>query len=437
MLGTDDRPVLHTKQARGNRLDVSRVVSFIKDCQLDGGPRYAMYPGGGESLYGSCFALMTLHYVGEAQSIPVGERSGWAEYIQSFQSKLSGWFVGPEAQEEYIGDPNKFSLSHILMHLTVHAIPALAILGARPRLRFVEARRFVDKDYLNSWLELRDWRDAWLEGNNLLFVLQLLCYLRDVEDSPAAGKAAQDCFDWLDARIDPKTGLWGTNGHCSSFVAACGAYHQLLAYYHERRPLHHNMRLVDTVLALQHRDGGFSPRGGGGACEDVDAIDILVNCYKLHDYRRRDIRAALRMAVPPLLAMQCGDGGFLYRWNEPFDIMTISATSAPANVSNLFATWFRVHTLALISEIADVGVLRIWNFNPVLSMGWHVKSDRRPQTVNQRARDRLRACSRRARLRLQWARARAVEYLGANCPMALGTLRWMKRRCTRAKAGAP
>ncbi|MEZ4681893.1 MAG: hypothetical protein R2932_47560 [Caldilineaceae bacterium] len=105
-------------------------------------------------------------------------------------------------------------------------------------------------------------RCVWLEGNNLLFVGQLLVFLRDIEENKQAQLALDFYFDWLDSQVDPQTGLWGTNGYCSPFVAMCGGYHQLLVYYYEHRPVLRIEQLIDTVLALQHIDGGFSPKGG-------------------------------------------------------------------------------------------------------------------------------------------------------------------------------
>jgi hypothetical protein len=153
----------------------------------------------------------------------------------------------------------------------------------------------------------------------------------------------------------------------------CGGYHQLLLYYHENEDIHHKERLIDTVLSLQHPDGGFQPRGGGGACEDVDAVDILVNMYKRTLYRRTDTRIALRKAMRSILSCRVDDGGFVYRVGEPFVHMGIRKTRSPKDRSNMFATWFRVHTLALIGEIlTDHPVSRVgWKFNGRCSMGWH------------------------------------------------------------------
>ena len=153
----------------------------------------------------------------------------------------------------------------------------------------------------------------------------------------------------------------------------CGGYHQLLVYYHENRAVRYPKALVDTALALQHLDGGFSPSGGGGACEDVDAVDILVNLYKLHDYRRADIRYALRRCLRLINSIQQPDGGYPYKLNQVQSHMGIPDTQAGKNVSTTFATWFRVHTLALMAEILtdEPSLQQAFYFNRQLSMGWH------------------------------------------------------------------
>jgi hypothetical protein len=147
----------------------------------------------------------------------------------------------------------------------------------------------------------------------------------------------------------------------------------LLVYYHENHPIRNLRGLVDTVLELQHPDGGFNPRGNGGACEDVDSVDILVNLYKRSDYRRAEIRCALRQCLRHILALQNPDGGFPYNRDCPQSHMDVPGTQAPPNQSIMFATWFRVHTLALTAEIlTDEPELQFpFQFTKNLSMGWH------------------------------------------------------------------
>jgi hypothetical protein len=132
--------------------------------------------------------------------------------------------------------------------------------------------------------------------------------------------------------------------------------------------------LTDTVLGLQSLDGSFDPAGNGGACEDVDSVDILVNLYKRGAYKHPEIRNALRRCANHILKTQNEDGGFPYRRNSVQSHMGIPGTAAPANVSTTFATWFRIHTLALCAEIipeypAFAGTN--FGFSKSLSMGWH------------------------------------------------------------------
>jgi hypothetical protein len=346
-----------------------KVIDFIKSMGTGRPGEYRSCPGGDVTLYASCFAVMTLHYLGQLKEIKTEEREMWAKYIQGWQDPETGYFVGPEIVKEELTSPIH-DYEHVSMHLAGHVLPALALLGKSPLhpLRF--AWPFLEKAKLLEWLARRNWKRAWLEGNNLLFIGQFLIHLRDVDRKREAGEALNLLFDWLDKRVDPSTGLWGTNGFCPPFEAMCGGYHQLLLYYYENRPVLNKSRLVDTVLALQHADGGFSPNGGGGACEDTDAADILVNMYKQSEYRRADIRAALERLLESIKGKQRPDGGFVYRVNEPFTHLGVLKTKSPANTSNMFATWFRIHTIALINEI--LGKLD-WNFgfNNVCSMGWH------------------------------------------------------------------
>jgi hypothetical protein len=317
---------------------------------------------------------MLFYYFCLIENFNEKERKEWIDYINAWQDPKTGLFIGPELDKRDLKS-NLHSFEHLAMHLTAHALPALRILRGKPKYDLTYAHRFLDVKYLDKWLSRRDWKQAWLEGNNLLFVGQFLIFLRDIESIQEAQTSINYYFDWLNKEQDPKTGLWGTNGHCPHDVALYGGYHQLLVYYYEKRPIRFRERLVDVALSLQHADGGFALFGGGGACEDVDAVDILVNMYKMNKYRRADIRCALRLALNHILNMQMDDGGFVYRINEPFIHMGINKTASNANQSNMFSTWFRIHTLCLISEILnnEKSLDYNWGFNDVCSMGWHEK----------------------------------------------------------------
>ena len=346
---------------------VIRFLESIQDPECGAAPSVK---DGALTLYGTCYSLLAMYYLGKS-IIPTAEARN---FVMAAQSPESGFFIGPELLGFEMRPGFIHTREHLVLHQTCAVLPFCQEFSILPA-SLSEAHQFCDLTRLRQWMNERDFKFAWFEGNNILFIGQLLVYLRDVEKKPGAVEALKQWFDWLDRSADPITGLWGTNGLCTPMEAVYGGYHQLLVYYYENHPLPNAYGLVDTVLALQHDDGGFNPNGNSGACEDVDAVDILVNCYKRIDYRRTEIRHALRRCLVHILSTQNPDGGFPYNRNQEQSHMGIPATEAAPNVSCTFPTWFRIHTLALIAEVlpndpAFSGVT--FRFNKALSMGWHV-----------------------------------------------------------------
>ncbi len=342
---------------------------FVLSLGVEGGASRSV-PGGPATLYGTGYGLLARHYLGEDVSLSEATR----EFIQNGQEADTGWFAGPELRGFQPPPGARHDREHLLMHLTCAILPVCRQFAVPLRQPLTAAARFCDLDFLRAWLDARDFRCAWLEGNNLLFVGQLLVHLRDAGGDPRAAAALAVWFDWLERHLDPRTSLWGTDGACGPAEAVYGGYHQLLIYHYERRPVRNPHGLIDVVLALQHADGGFLPQGNAGACEDVDAVDILVNLYKQTDHRRREVRMALRKCADHVWAQQNPDGGFPYTRNRPQHHMGVPGTVAPPNVSAMFPTWFRIHTLALMAEVLtdDPRLAAVpFRFSETPSMGWH------------------------------------------------------------------
>ncbi|MDZ4404498.1 prenyltransferase/squalene oxidase repeat-containing protein [Prosthecobacter sp.] len=350
------------------------AAGFFRSLLSQGEGLASSKPGGPITLYGTCYAILGLHFLGEDEPVMDNVR----RFVTSAQDSESGLLIGPELVGFEAAPGVMHDRGHLLMHLTCSVLPFCQQFSIQLKHPIFEAHKFCDQSYLEQWMKSRNWRHAWFEGNNILFVGQLLVYLRDTEMHPGAGAALDSWFQWLDRTMDPATGLWGTNGFCSPMEAVYGGYHQLLVYYHQNHLLPHIRGLVDTVLKLQHYDGGFNPNGNAGACEDVDSVDILIHCYKRLDYRRAEIRHALRRCLRHILATQNPDGGFPYSRDWPQTHMGIPGTDAAPNVSCSFPTWFRIHTLALIAEVlpgepALHGVP--FRFSNALGMGWHQSPD--------------------------------------------------------------
>jgi len=348
---------------------VAPAVNFLRSLSdpSTGGARSV--PNGPLTLYGTCYSQLGRYYLGD-------DRANFDEakrFVLSCQDEKTGLLIGPELANapDMLG---RYDKEHLLLHLTCTAVAACQTFDVPLQYPIRDAYRFCELNYLSDWLNRRDLKDPWFEGNNILFVGQLLVYLRDVERHTPAQAALELWFEWLDNNIDPTTNVWGTDRGGKVAEAVYGGYHQLLFYYHEDKPIRNPRGLIDTVLGLQHRDGGFNTFGNAGACEDVDSVDILVNLYKRFDYRRAEIRYRLKRCVHHILTSQNVDGGFSYRRRSPFSHMEIPDTYTDADVSSAFPTWFRIHTLALCAEIIpDHPALRDvkFNFSKTLSMGWH------------------------------------------------------------------
>jgi hypothetical protein len=383
-------------------------------------------PGGSVTLYGTCYALLARFYLGD--DTPLTEPV--VRFIANCQDAETGLTIGPELKNFTAAPGAMHDREHLLLHLTCAAIPVCRQFGIQLPHPVRDAHRFCDENHLQDWLDKRKLKNAWFEGNNILFVGQLLVYLRDVEKHPGAQRALDLWFRWLDENIDSKTSLWGTDGHCPAMEAVYGSYHQLLVYYHENHPIRNPAGLVDTVLSLQHLDGGFNPGGNGGACEDVDCVDILVNLYKRNDYRRAEIRCALRRCLWHIMALQNPDGGFPYNRDCPQSHMGIPGTDAAPNQSTTFATWFRVHTLALIAEIlTDEPELQFdFRFTNNLSMGWHRAWDKNFQRLTQMD------CQSEKGFESAWRRRQVVRQIKTYCASALKVRRLagrLKRKVLR------
>ncbi len=349
---------------------IGRLNEFVLSCKSKDSPYYSSVPNGEGNLYATCYAVSIFHYIGEE----LDDIEEISENILNCQESKTGNFIGPELENFIPKENSVHSLSHIQDHLNCTVLGVLGILGKKPRFPLYTAHSYCNQQFLKQQLDKIDWKLAWLEGNNLLFIGQYLIFLRDVEELPEANNCLKLLFDWLDSQLDPNTGCWGTNGYCDSYNAIYGGYHQLLLYYYENRTILFTDKLLDTTLGLQYFDGGFARHKGGGACEDVDAVDILVNLTKITEYKRAIVYESLVQCKKHLLNLQNSDGGFPYSNHRSVSQMGLPKTFAEANESNLFSTWFRCHTLSLISEILiDHPDLDAWrlNYNPTLSMGWH------------------------------------------------------------------
>jgi hypothetical protein len=395
------------------------ILSWLESMSVKDAPygTYKMSASTEATLFSSCFAAFVRQLYNNLRNISPEQQCEWIDLINSEQDEETGFFIDPRLKYEGLFSEHlskDHDWAYVTWQSTCFCISALKALGGemKHRLRFLDEWRNPDK--VTSWLENLDWRrGTWTAGNVAMFLG--VCLITDYETNNdiKARDALEAFFDWHDNFQDPKTGFWGTNCGTPVHIGLFGAMHQYLLYYYTGRPLRYMERIVDNTLLIQQPDGLFSSIGGGGACEDLDAVDTLVNMYQRIDYRRNDIEKALQKVLAAIVNSQNEDGGFPWAkrhhfgikewlrvglshsnsfnywyhscreaileqtilWKRPLRPLGWTRTPIPATESYIFPTWFRSLTLALITQVLPENpYARLeWKFLTAPGLGYFAK----------------------------------------------------------------
>jgi glycosyltransferase involved in cell wall biosynthesis/SAM-dependent methyltransferase len=348
-----------------------RCEAWLESTATPTGFRFT--PGGLETVTSTCMGVL----IAEGLGLQLPNRDSIVSSILEAQDQATGRFLEPLASSI----PPAGEL-HDRIYLdsktTYYALHALDALGAQPRypLQFLE--EYSRKERIIQWLSDLDWGNPWRESNLVMHMLSGLLFSLRWEGNPWAAERYHDILDWLDARQDPRTMLWGTERGASLLNAVAGAYHFIPFYRYARRPVRGWSKIVDACLELQNEDGLFAPYAGGGACEDADAIDLLCTAVRVTGQLRSEIRQALTRAFWAIWNMQRPDGSFPYsnvEGESPYCYSSWPAMEARIGGGDLWSTWFRLcalHTIhALLGEdLPDPGR---WTFRRIPGLGFHLQ----------------------------------------------------------------
>lgn len=304
------------------------------------------------NLYSSAYAVMILAMYGELDKLSCDQKKEWVEYFDSHQSSHDGLFYDKGLLNELYNDTDWWGARHLVLHM----VTVYTVLGAKPRHSFHFLVKFYDLSYLKEWLESLDWKGKFActtdADNKIMNIGVLLQYQRDYWNDEAAGKSVRFMQEYLKEKINPDTGMWGyydlKDKNELSRMVQC-AYHLFSVFFFDNIELNHKEKIIDHVLRTQNIYGGFGVRLNSSACEDIDSIDILIRMMKWTDYRKSEVRTALKKAFVWVLANQNEDGGFVFFRNEPF-VYGHQEMSSQADESSMFATWFRTLTIAYLTN---------------------------------------------------------------------------------------
>lgn len=340
-----------------------KTLQYVLSLRMDSGNEFTGYLHSHSTkkpvLYDTISALLLKHLY----NVNDNSNNEEIEYLLQFQSD-DGLFRDPVVSCDLAENEDWWGWRH----LTLHALMTLALydVPARKEIRYID--QFKDEKKFRRYLSTRDWGEkaAWT-SNELQNLGVMLQYVRDFQNDGKSGLLMEIMYEVLDEKQDRVTGLYG-NKFESPMEISLGVqagYHFWLLYEYDKRPISNVEKIIDNVLKTQNILGGYGVSWNSSACEDIDSIDPLVRLSRITDYRRDDVQASLKKALPWILINLNGDGGFVFKRHEALTVVQPEMFS-DINQSNLFYTWFR--TLALAYCLSGLNVVPEqfkfkWNFN--------------------------------------------------------------------------
>ena len=295
-------------------MNKKNIENFIFSLKNTNGGFYLQKNFNQTTLMSSAFSIITLELINSLGKI---ETSKEQNYFLKHQDEKTGFFVDPNLNLEYkkIED---IEFNYIHYQTTAFSLSALDALEMKPKYNFTFMNSFRGKEKISKFFEKINWRNPWHESNKIMFLLQFFSYEYIVMKKKDSLVDIHTIIDCLDSAQDSKTGLWGTQFKASSFASMAAAYHFLIFYKYFNRKINFSEKISSSVFQLQMRDGLFHPFGGGGACEDLDAIDVI---YKISSDVSTESEESLERAYRALLQNYDKNGGFSWAKRPTFPFL--------------------------------------------------------------------------------------------------------------------
>ncbi len=295
-------------------MNKKNIENFIFSLKNTNGGFYLQKNFNQTTLMSSAFSIITLELINSLGKI---ETSKEQNYFLKHQDEKTGFFVDPNLNLEY-NKIEDIEFNYIHYQTTAFSLSALDALEMKPKYNFTFMNSFRGKEKISKFFEKINWRNPWHESNKIMFLLQFFSYEYIVMKKKDSLVDIHTIIDCLDSAQDSKTGLWGTQFKASSFASMAAAYHFLIFYKYFNRRINFSEKISSSVFQLQMRDGLFHPFGGGGACEDLDAIDVI---YKISSDVSTESEESLKRAYRALLQNYDKNGGFSWAKRPTFPFL--------------------------------------------------------------------------------------------------------------------
>jgi len=338
----------HTYKNWGYNNFKKDVLSFVKSMQGNNIYEYRFSASQSKcDLYSSVYALMIYGLFNEIDNIPLKERDLWAKFILSHQDE-DGLFRDKLLQTDLAESLPYWGWNHLAPHVVI----GLDYLKCKPIYDFIKILKKFKTQTMSKWLESRNWSDSYSAvSNEIMNIGVLLQYSRDVFNNVTAGSLVEELKAWLlNNNLDSKTSLWYPYADRSIFnlhQAINTSYHIVPIYIFDNDINCLNVeKILSYTLKNQNFLNGFGTSICSDACSDIDALYLLTILHTNNIILKKKIKKSIASFFNWVFTNMNEDGGFVFRRLSQFQYGNQPILSSKINESNMFATWFRVLSIA-------------------------------------------------------------------------------------------
>lgn len=285
--------------AQRARQDAEEVLARSWDASIADG-RYTDAPGAPPTVRAHCDAIEIARYL--LADVPAQlSAEQHVQRLLALQDPDSGMIAAFDAHGQP-GVPVRDVHDDQANYHVLCVGYALDLLGSRLTYP-IRAVAELGAEELIAKLDAQPWQGSpWRSGHFVDMVGTSLLWNRRHQE-PSAGVTAAALFGWLQTRIDPRTGMWGTPDPRSGALEIVNGFYRTSrgSYAQFGVPLPYREQVVDTVLA-HARDARYFSRERQNACNVLDVAHPLWLAGREHDYRQEEIQSLARSLLRDAMA---------------------------------------------------------------------------------------------------------------------------------------
>lgn len=324
---------------------INELLKYVKQMRVGKHLYQFSQSAGRPSLFSSVYAILIYHLL----DVPLDrqEKNGWEEFFDSYQESDGMWRDSENPFRLWQNQSDEWND----IHLHTHMLWCYHALNILPKKRFKFLDRFLDEKEVENFCNSLDFTNIWGASNGLMNYLCCMEYVRDYMGETEFDRPIRSITGFLKQKMR-KEGVWyegDLNIRSNQYNAIRGAYHIWPILLYENEPIRHKKEVIDFILPLQNRFGGWDSSVISSACADIDCIDPLIRFSNMvPGYKEKEVREALIKSLQYQLFNQNRDGGFSFEMGKNMRYGNDSLVSNKGE-SNMFATWFRLLTVLIIA----------------------------------------------------------------------------------------